>query len=49
MDPKVFEIRNNKLYLFYNSYFTRTYKKWLNEGPEKLKERADKAWKKIIK
>lgn len=49
MDPKVFEIRDNKLYLFYDSYFTHTYKKWLNEEPEELKESANKAWDKIIK
>ncbi len=48
MDPKVFEIRDDKLYLFYDSYFTHTYKKWLSEGPEELKENANQAWKKII-
>ncbi len=45
MDPKVFEIRDNKLYLFYTSFFTNTYKKWIDENPKKLKEKANKNWK----
>ncbi|MCF6349564.1 MAG: hypothetical protein L3J23_00840 [Flavobacteriaceae bacterium] len=47
MDPTKFEIRDDKLYLFYTSYFTDTYKKWLKEGPEELKEKATKNWKEI--
>ncbi len=49
MDPSKFEIRDGKLYLFYTSFFTDTYKKWLNEDPEKLKKTADKKWKKYKK
>ncbi len=48
MDPTKFEIRDDKLYLFYTSYFTDTYKKWLNENPDKLKVKADEKWQKII-
>ncbi len=45
MNPKEFEIRDGKLYLFYNAYFTNTYKKWLAENPDKLKKKADIKWK----
>ncbi len=47
MNPKEFEIRDGKLFLFYNAYFTNTYKKWLDEGPEKLQKTADTNWKKM--
>ncbi len=47
MDPKVFEIRDDKLYLFYTGFFTNTYKKWKDEGPEKLKQKANVNWKKM--
>jgi YHS domain-containing protein len=49
MDPKVFEIRDGKLYLFYTSFFINTHKKWINEKPEELKEKADQKWKLIKK
>lgn len=48
IDPKTFEIRDGKLYLFYNSWGTNTLEMWQKEGAEKLKEKADKNWKKII-
>jgi YHS domain-containing protein len=44
INPKTFEIRNGKLYLFYNAYFTNTLDDWLDEGAEKLKIKADKNW-----
>ena len=47
IDPKTFEIRDGKLYLFYNSWGTNTLKLWLKENPEKLREQADKNWEKI--
>ena len=47
INPKTFEIRNNKLYLFYNAWGTNTLKLWEMEGAEKLKMQADKNWKKI--
>lgn len=47
VDPKTFEIRDNKLYLFYNSGNTNTLKLWQNESPDKLKAKADKNWKKL--
>lgn len=49
INPKTFEIRKGKLYLFYNKLFTNTLDKWLEEGPEKLKTKADINWQKIIK
>ncbi|CAL2080795.1 YHS domain-containing (seleno)protein [Tenacibaculum sp. 190524A02b] len=44
IDPKTFEIRDNKLYLFYNSWGTNTLKLWLKEQPETLRKQADKNW-----
>ena len=49
INPKTFEIRDGKLYLFYNAWGVNTLKMWKNEGAEKLKEKADKNWQKIIK
>ena len=47
INPKTFEIRNQKLYLFYNSWGTNTLTKWL-KNPEKLSEKADENWAKDI-
>lgn len=47
IDPKTFEIRNGKLYLFYNSWGTNTLKLWLKEKPEELQKKADRNWQKI--
>ena len=47
IDPETFEIRDGKLYLFYNSWGTNTLNLWVKEGAEQLKEKADKNWKKI--
>ncbi|AUC85845.1 hypothetical protein CW731_11345 [Polaribacter sp. ALD11] len=44
IDPKTFEIRDGKLYLFYNSWGTNTLALWKEEGAEKLKLKADKNW-----
>lgn len=44
IDPKTFEIRNGKLFLFYNAFFNNTLESWLEEGPEELIPRADKNW-----
>ena len=48
VNPKTFEIRNDKLYLFYNAWGTNTLKLWKEEGAEKLKIEADNNWKKIV-
>jgi YHS domain-containing protein len=44
IDPETFEIKEGKLYLFYNSWGTNTLELWEEEGAEKLKEKADKNW-----
>ncbi len=48
VDPATFEIREGKLYLFYNSGNTNTLKLWKKEKPEKLRSKADKNWAKIV-
>ena len=48
INPKTFEIRDGKLYLFYNSWGTNTLELWQKEGEEQLKIKADKNWNKII-
>jgi len=47
INPETFEIREGKLYLFYNRGSTNTLKLWTDEGAEELKAKADKNWKKI--
>ena len=47
INPKTFEIRNGKLYLFYNAFFNNTLDNWLNEMPVKLIKKADSNWEKI--
>lgn len=44
INPKTFEIREDKLYLFYNAWGTNTLDLWLQENPQKIKELADKNW-----
>jgi hypothetical protein len=44
INPETFEIRDGKLYLFYNTFFANTLKKWLEEGAENLKSQADLNW-----
>ena len=47
IDPETFEIRDGKLYLFYNSWGTNTLDLWTKEGAVQLKDKADKNWEKI--
>jgi YHS domain-containing protein len=47
INPTTFEIRDGKLYLFYNAFFTNTLKSWLEEGPEELRKKADSNWGKL--
>lgn len=49
INPETFEIRNGKLYLFYNKLLTNTLDSWLKEKPEKLIPVADKNWAKLKK
>tara|TARA_B110000090_G_scaffold190978_1_gene223235 strand:+ start:2467 stop:2955 length:489 start_codon:yes stop_codon:yes gene_type:complete len=46
INPKTFEIRDGKLYLFYNSWGTNTFELWTKEGADKLQKQADTNWKK---
>jgi YHS domain-containing protein len=46
IDPKTFEVRDGKLYLFYNSYFTNTLPKWQKDEPN-LHRKADQSWMKF--
>lgn len=46
VDPETFEIRDGKLYLFYNAYFNNTLKDWLEE-PKALRAKADAHWEKV--
>lgn len=48
VDPETYEVRDGKLYLFYNSWGINTLKSWLNESPDKLKVEADKKWSNIV-
>ncbi len=46
-DPETFEIRDGKLYMFYNSWGTNTFKKWKAENPTVLRPKADTNWEKV--
>ena len=45
VDPETYEIRDGKLYLFYNSWGNNTLKSWLKESPNDLRAKADTYWK----
>ncbi len=47
INPKTFEIRDGKLYLFYNSWGINTLDKWKEEGATQLQTKADANWQKI--
>lgn len=47
IDPETYEIRDGKLYLFYNKWGNNTLEKWLEEEPDTLKAQADAAWSRI--
>ncbi|WP_034062628.1 YHS domain-containing (seleno)protein [Lacinutrix jangbogonensis] len=49
IDPETFEIRNEKLYLFYNSWGTNTLELWLEKDVQALIKKADQSWKTISK
>ncbi len=48
VNPKSFQIIDNKLYLFYDKWGVNTLEKWNKEGVEKLQKEADVNWEKII-
>lgn len=47
INPKTFEIRDNKLYLFYNSWGVNTLKKWQENNVKGLQKKADYNWEAI--
>ena len=47
INPKTFEIRDGKLYLFYSAFFYNALDRWKDEGPEKLILEADEYWNRI--
>ncbi len=47
VNPETFEIRDSKLYLFYNSGRNNTLQSWLAESPETLRDKADMNWDKV--
>lgn len=44
INPESYEIKNGKLYLFYNSWGINTLAKWNKEQPENLRKQADLNW-----
>ncbi|MEZ4857229.1 MAG: YHS domain-containing (seleno)protein [Flavobacteriaceae bacterium] len=44
INPKAYLIKEGKLYLFYKNIAVNTLKKWREENPQELKEKADKNW-----
>lgn len=48
INPETFEIRNGKLYLFYNAFKTNTLELWLNKNPEELVIVGNENWEVMI-
>ena len=49
VNPRAFQIIDNKLYLFYNAWGVNTLEKWNEEGTDALQRKADDNWKSIVK
>ncbi len=47
VNPKTFEIRDGKLFLFYNAFFDNTLESWLEQNPNELIKKADANWSAI--
>lgn len=47
INPETYEIRDGKLYLFFNAWGNNTLESWIEEGPEKLRGQADAAWAEV--
>lgn len=44
IDPEAYEIRDGKLYLFYNSWLTNKLDDWKKENTKELQAKGDKNW-----
>lgn len=44
INPKTYEIREGKLYLFYKTKLINTHKKWLEKNPTELISKANMNW-----
>ena len=49
VNPKSFQILDDKLYLFYDSWGVNTLEKWKDEGPKKLQKQANSNWENLLK
>ena len=49
INPKSFQILDDKLYLFYDSWGVNTLEKWIDEGPEELLKQANSNWNNLLK
>jgi YHS domain-containing protein len=47
IDPETYKIMDGKLYLFYNFWLNNTLSEW-DKAEKRLKESADKNWKKFV-
>ncbi len=47
VDPEVYEIRDGKLYLFYNSFFANKLEDWQEGDTKALQAKGDKNWEEI--
>jgi len=47
INPKTFQIKDGKLYLFYNAWGTNTLDIWKKENEGVLKEKGDENWENI--
>ena len=47
INPKTFQIKNEKLYLFYNAWGINTLELWKQNNATMLKTKADKNWETI--
>jgi YHS domain-containing protein len=47
INPKTFQVKDGKLYLFYNAWGTNTLDLWKKENENLLRKKADENWKKI--
>ncbi|WP_442264869.1 YHS domain-containing (seleno)protein [Tenacibaculum sp. ZS6-P6] len=47
VDPEVYEIRDGKLYLFYNSFFANKLNDWQEGDTKALQAKGDKNWEEM--